>query len=383
MLRQNAFPAILISMILIISFGILSLGHAIMNKPLVFLNYMNAYGLDYKDFFSASENIVRGQSPYDLPNHRYVTTPIPAIMNIILVPLGFDNARIMLYALIPLSLAFGYWLITSTYNFPETIKNQILITGLVCLLFGYPFYFLEERENIDGWVFLFLCLGLFLSQKPKTEIWSGLFLALAIAFKLYPVLIVLPIFLYRKWRLLFWIGLWLALLGIPTMLWFSDLLNILALRSQALFFLNENGSLFATINLIFLFMNMLGMPITATILSIQFSAIIAALIYGALLSLIVFADYRLSKKNKYEITSAILYLPFMVALPRQVYHYSLIICLILIPALIYLWIINSHQLQKAMLVLIALGIALSQWQAIATDNLAKNVLVNGIPGLGC
>ena len=155
-------------------------------------------------------------------NNRYVTTPIPAIVNIVLVPLGFDNARKLLYFLIPLSLALSYQIITSIFEFAEADKDLVLTAGLVGLLFGYPFYFLIQRENIDGWVFLFLSLGLYWLSKPKKELISGLFFSLAIVFKIYPILIILPILFNKKWRLLLWIGLWLALWGIVTLYYFSD-----------------------------------------------------------------------------------------------------------------------------------------------------------------
>jgi hypothetical protein len=196
MIKKIPFPAIVIAIILISSFGILSLGHVLSNRSLVFLGYGNTYGLDYKPFFSASENIIHNFSPY-VNNYRYVTTPIPAIFNIIFVPLGFNLARVVFYVLIPLSLASGFTLLTSIFGFPTTKKHIVLLAGLVCLLFGFPFYFLIHRENIDGWVFLFLCLGLFLSQKEKMYIWSGLFISLAIAFKIYPIMILIPFFIQK------------------------------------------------------------------------------------------------------------------------------------------------------------------------------------------
>ena len=251
MLRKTAFPALIIAIFIATSFGIISIGHILTNKPLLFSNYINSYGLDYADFFSASEKIVSGQSPYGISNNRYVTTPIPAIANIVFLPLGFGNARILFYFLIPFSLAVGYRLIISTLGFTETDKDLVSTAGLVSLLFSYPFYFLLQRENIDGWVFLFLCSGLYWLPKPKKEWISGLSFSLAIVFKIYPVLIILPILLSKKWRLLFWIGLWLVLWGGLSFFWFSDFQTALSTRSQSFFRFDENGSLVATIRLHF------------------------------------------------------------------------------------------------------------------------------------
>lgn len=380
MLRKTAFPAIIIATFVAISFGIISIGHVISNKPLLFLNYVHSYGLDYADFFKASEKIIGGQSPYDISTNRYVTTPIPAIANIVFVPLGFDNARILFYFLIPLSLAFGYHLVTSMFGFTEIDKSLILTAGLVVLLFGYPFYFLLQRENIDGWVFLFLCLGLYWLPKPKKELVSGLFFSLAIVFKVYPVLLIFPILLSRKWRLLFWIGLWLALWGTITLFWFSDFQTAVSMRSQSLFRFDENGSLVATVSLISILIDSLGISIAG--LAVKFSPLITSVIYGLLISVVMFVDYKLCKVNKLELSSYIMYLPFMVALPQIVYHYSLIICLILIPTMCHLWKISENRLQRIIILVISIGVALTQWQAIATYYLTDNVLSHVIPGLG-
>lgn len=379
MLTKTSFPAIIIAMFITISFGIISIGHILANKPLLFLDY-KSYGLDYTDFFKASVRIVGGQSPYDISTNRYVTTPIPAIANIVFVPLGFDNARILFYFLIPLSLAIGFHFITSMFGFAEIDKNLILLAGLVALLFGYPFYFLLQRENIDGWVFLFLCLGFYWLPKPKKELISGLFFSLAIVFKVYPILIILPILLNKKWRLLFWIGLWLIFWGTIMLFWFSDFQTALSMRSQSIFRFDENGSLVATISLILILINSLGISIAG--LAIKFSPIIASLIYSILISSVLFVDYKLSKVNKLQISSYTMYLPFMIALPQLVYHYSLIICLILIPTMCHLWKINKNRLQKIIILAISIGIAMTQWQAIATYNLTDSMLSHIIPGLG-
>ena len=380
MLKKVSFPAIIISTFIAASFGIISIGHVLSNKPLLFLNYKESYGLDYADFFKASENIINGQSPYDVSTNRYVTTPIPAIANTVFVPLGFDNARILFYFLIPLSLAFGYQLITSMFGFSKIDKDLILTAGLAALLFGYPFYFLLQRENIDGWVFLFLCLGLYWLQNPKKEWASGLFFSLAIVFKVYPMLIVLPILLSKKWRLVFWIGLWLVLWGSITLFWFSDFQTALSSRSQSLFRFDENGSLVATISLILILINSLG--ISSVVSLVNLSPIITVLIYGILLSLVIFADYKLGRVNKLETSSFIMYFPFMLALPLLVYHYSFIICLILIPTMCHLWGASEDRLQRMIIFAISIGIAMTQWQAIATYSLTENMLSHAIPGLG-
>lgn len=383
MMSKASFPAIIIALSIVVFFGIISLGYTLTSQPLVFLEYKDPDGMvwsDYIDFFRASENIIAGKSPYDIPFDRYVTTPIPAIANALFVPLGFEAARALFYLLIPLSLAAGYLLITTSFGFNETDKNLVLIAGLVSLLFSYPFYFLLQRENIDGWVFLFLCAGFYWLAKPKKEFASGFFFSLAIAFKIYPILLLVPVLLSKKWRLLLWIGLWLALWGVISFFWISDFQNALATRSQTVFRFDENGSLVATISFTAIFFHAVGVPIPAW--SITYSPVIAGLLYSFLISTVVFIDYKMSKTETFKFHSYMMYLPFMIALPQNVYHYSFVICLMLIPATCHLWNIAEDRRHKAAILVISTGIAITQWQATALYQLTDNILSNAIPGIG-
>ena len=267
------------------------------------------------------------------------------------------------------------------FDFAGEDKKIILTAGIVALLFGYPFYFLVQRENIDGWVFLFLSLGLYWLYKPKKELFSSFFFSLAIVFKIYPALIILPILLNKKWRLLFWIGLWLALWGAITLLWFSDFRTALSMRSQSFFRFDENGSLIATIDLFTILIASLGIPVPATTI-IKYSPTAAFLIYVLLISSVFFADYKTSKTTNFEITSYLLYLPFMIVFPKVIYHYSLIICLLLIPALSHLWKTSETRPQKGLIFIITIGVALTQWQTVATYKLTDNIVSHIIPGFG-
>ena len=382
MKKTTALPAIIVTALLITSFGVVCFLHVLSNKPIQFVDYwLNAFGVDYQVFFRASENIIHGQSPYAvaLESNRYVYTPIPALANIILVPLGFDTARVSLYVLIPLALALGYLLITRGFDFPQTYRNQVLLAGLACLLFGYPSYFLIQRENIDGWVFLFLCLGLFFSQRNRMELWSGLFFSLAIAFKLYPVLILLPIFFYRKWRVLLWTVVWLALLAGLSYPWYRGFRTHLAGRLSD-FELSGNGSLVATVVGFGNLLAAVGIPVPDVI--VNHHKEIAAVIYGALILPVLFVDYRLSKIKKYDMASAALYVPFMIAWPQLVYPYAFVVCAILIPTMSHLWQNNANKIQSIVIVVIAIGIFLSQSQAFALYNLTGSDLAHAVPGVG-
>ncbi len=382
MKRSNALPAIIVAALLITAFGLISLLHVISNKPILFVDYwLNAFGIDFEIFYKAAQNIVAGRSPYAIAMdyNRYVYTPIPALAYVAFVPLGFEAGRVLLYVLIPLSLAAGYLTISSAFSLPSTLRNPVLVAGLACLLFGYPSYFLIQRENIDGWVFLFLCLGLYFSQKARREPWSGLFFSLAIAFKIYPVLILLPILAYRRWRLLIWTTIWLALLAGISFPWHSGFRTGLAGRLTD-FELRGNGSLVATLVGFDSLLGMLGIPIPS--LNLESFTVIAAIIYAALLGPAILADFAIGRTIKYHVATAALYVPFMIAWPRLSYPYAFVVCAILIPATCHLWQENANRIQNVILVVLTVGIFLSQAQAFALYNLTQSELAYAVPGLG-
>ncbi|MCD4753706.1 MAG: DUF2029 domain-containing protein [Anaerolineaceae bacterium] len=380
-ITRMAFPAILIAMILVTSFGVITISYVLSKKPLVFLNYLPISGWDYKDFFVASERILTGLSPYNFETNRYVTTPIPAIFNIPFVLLGFDLAKIVLFIFIPCSIISAYFIIVSTYKFPTVEKEPILLAGLSCILFGYPFYFLIQRVNIDGWVLLFLSLGLFFFHKPKKEWLSGLFFSLAVAFKIYPILIFIPLLLNRKWKSMVWIVVWGALWVLISCFWLADMQTMLVSRSQSLFRWDENGSLLNTTIMLIASIKLINTSIiSANIVSA--ATTIAAVIYSILISTLIIIDYKLAKRTTIQPETLILYVPFMIGVPQLVFHYSFIILLLLIPAICYLWGKSKNKWEKIALLAMTIGVALTQFQAIAAAFLTKNILAHGIPGFG-
>jgi hypothetical protein len=382
MTKKTTFPANLVSAVLTASFGLISIVHVIANRPILFVYYwLDLFGYDFRIFFMAAENILHGLSPYAVAwnYNRYVYTPIPALATIVLVPLGFDTGRVLLYFLIPAALVVGYLAVSSAFRPSPEARRDVLMAGLACLLFGYPFYFLVHSENIDGWLFLFLCLGLFFSEKERMQPWSGFFLSLAIAFKIYPVLIMVPLFLHRKWRLLSWTGAWLAIWAAISFPWHSGFRTSLAGRLTD-FQLESNGSLYATMLGFQNLFGALGLPVPDLLM--KYPTEIAEVIFGALILLVMFADYRLGRQGRYQLASATMYVPFMIAWPKTVYPYAFVVCTILIPTAVHLWGTSRDRTERLTLCMLAIGIALSQWQSFALANLTQNDLEYAVPGLG-
>jgi hypothetical protein len=102
------------------------------------------------------------------------------------------------------------------------------------------------------------------------------------------------------------------------------------------------------------------------------------------LSILILTDYKLMRSPplRQQMGNALLYFPFMVALPKSVYHYEFVVLIPLLPVLDYLWKETVSPSQRKALWLIALGLALSQWQAVALHILTDNIIAYYIPGFG-
>ena len=172
--KINYFPAVSITLIVIISMAMITIGYLLARENIIFVKHMDILGFDYRDFFRASESLLNGKSPYAV--ERYVTTPLPAILNTILVPLGFEKARNLFILIVASSMLFSYWTISHLFIQHETFGGfVILLSGLIVIAFSYPFYFLVERANIDSLVLLLICSGLYFVKKGKGEFVSAFF----------------------------------------------------------------------------------------------------------------------------------------------------------------------------------------------------------------
>ena len=370
-------PTAFVALLNIIVLAVINGFQLITQIPIFYINKWIMPGVDYQDFYQASLQILRGGNPYQIA--RYVTPPWFAVANIPFALLGFEVARAVFMSLIPVMVLVSYLLISRRLNDSPSEQNDwFVFAGIFVILFSYPFYFLFERGNIDGVVLLLMCLGLLMM--PNRPWLGGLFLALAIHFKLYPVLLLPALFVSRRWKPLLWTSVWIVILTILVVPYWDDFAILLSKRSNS-FQLFENGSLVNT----FLFVGMLmskSFHLGEVLWS--YAPSYAVIVYALLLSAILLADYKLSRdaSSQQQLTNALLYFPFMVALPKSVYHYEFVLLLPLLPVLDFLLRNAVSRSQHIVIWVITFGVALTQWQAVALYTLTDDILAYYIPGLG-
>jgi hypothetical protein len=357
--------------------GAVMLLQLLTQKDLYFINKFHL-GLDYTEFYRASLEIRAGRSPYLVP--RYVTPPFAAYANVPVSYLPLAELR-YLVALSVLAMVGGsMFLMRRTFAAPDWRRDAVFLVaaaGMVSL--SYPFYFLFDRGNIDGFVLLLTALGLFALRGSG---WlAGVLFALAVATKVYPVLVVLPLAAHRQWKPLVALGATLLLLFVATPGDWVAFVEERLLRRGSQWRIFENGSIACT----FLYLgrfttDLLGWP------RIPWAQNIASLylpVYLVLLGLLVVRDVLQRDAGREQLCAGVaLYFPFMVAMPKLAYHYELVFLLALVPVVGWFWANATRRRERAILALLVVGIALSQFQAVAAEKLLGVVHPHFVPGFG-
>lgn len=328
-------------------------------------------GLDFVAFYDAAARIREGRNPYEVS--RFVTPPLPAFAAIPATYLPFELASAVMSGLVPLLLMASFITMNRTFLRDDRRSYDIILAcGAFTFLFGYSFVFLYDRGNVDGFVALFLCAGLCLVD--RANFLAGLLLAAAVSFKLYPVLVVLPLMLAARWRLLTWVGVYqLGFMLISPALWLDFVNTRLGWRAAEHFAIKENASLYNVFHFLGRFAEKWLGPARAELETT--GTLLAHGVYGLLLASCLYADYR--RRNAWTraedhhelVANAALYFPFMVAVPKVSYAYTLVVVLVTIPAWCYLWGRSKHAWERRWIAVMAVGAALGQAQAVALSDL--------------
>ncbi len=368
MQRQLDAPQHIVLITIALGLGLVLLSQMLVNEPW-FPIYRMPLATDYFVLWSASQNFVAGHNLYQ--DILYVFPPIPAMLNSPLLYFSTDMA-VLHWALacgVFISIVLSMSLLYHTF-FPGNWRSDVafLVVASSIAALSYPVYFLVSRVNIDGGVLLLLCIGLYMLARHERI--AGVFFALAIACKIYPILIVLPLVAQRRWQALAALGLTMALLVLVAPgLWLEFLQERIWHRAASPGFY-YSGSLAANFGRLSRFLG--GES--------YFWSQVGHLVWLTLLSTCWGLDWVSGKRSdsRDACAQATLYLPFMVAVPQVAYHYELVCVLPMLAMLSWRWQHSASPLETAWLTTIALGLAISQFQAHS----AVSKISSGIPGLG-
>ncbi len=266
-----------------------------------------------------------------------------------------------------LALAF----IHRIFNPPNRRTDlTFLVVSMMIVGLSHPFHFLFSRGNIDAFVLLLTCAAIFCIGRRNTL--AGILLGLAIAAKIYPILLVFPLLARRRWKTLAFVGLTLVILFLLMPETWSDyLIHRLATRGSK-FRVTENGSIANT----FYFLGLLFK-------SADFFKDASTYLYIAMFGTVAYVDFKMNRTNDRDFCASLtMYLPFMVSVPQCSFHYAFVCLLALLPVLSWLWEQSNRAVEKRLILLVAAGVGLSQFPAMAAAKSLGAEPIHVLPGIG-
>lgn len=207
--------------------------------------YRNYPNSDFPSFYAASVNVFRnGVSPYNLENMRLLMPNIrvfpflyPPPSLLIFFPLSlltYANARQVVFLVNHLLFLALIWIIPLRLLNARP-KGHGLGVFALCIVYSitfYPVIVTLDHGQVNILLLAFIVL-FWLFNRNGNEILAGLFLALAILLKTYPLIIIPMLFLIGRWRESIYGSAWLGLATIvslailPNTIWHDWLTNVL------------------------------------------------------------------------------------------------------------------------------------------------------------
>jgi glycosyl transferase family 87 len=372
--HSAAFPAIVILWAVGLMLGALFLTQMYQNRELYSLN-KRAWGNDYRFFYNGARLLMMDRSPY---LERYFTSPPPAaLLNCPLAQLPFGAAYSAFFG-ITLGCMAAALAALAAFQFPKqrAVSSAIFVSTFTALLLGFPFQFLIERGNTDAVVVALSAFGLLALR--KREGLAGSLIGLAAAIKIYPLLLFLPLLVFRKFRTAIAGVITIGVLAALTWEHWPAFFHQFAARDSVVRF-DENGSM---ANNVF-YLSLLIDP-DGQLLGVKTITRIGTLLFAALVGGMLLADMRRRHPAdaKETVAHLLLYSPLMVSFPNLVYSYELVFAMAAVPAICHFWHTARTRDSRPFLVLMMAGAAMSQFQAVAFQKLTGVVAAHFVPSLG-
>jgi hypothetical protein len=338
---------------------------------------MDKTGWDLGWFYAA------GRFPSRVDSNRYLSLQVPPFLATVHRPLTyfpFRTAYTIVFTLIFLSIIATFFL--SAVMFLKARWGELAVLGLLLLLImgsSYPVLDLLDRGNVDWLTLALVWLSLWLGYKRKQELLAGVVLGLACGIKIYPLLLLVPIVLLRRYKT-----------GVGALL---SLLCIVASRPYRWSFYIHSGLLermgragiFENCSLenFFECFSRLFVP-----KFFGFSRAVPGFSFGVFITIIAVIAWGINKIHKRlddrdTLASFLLFIPLMVAIPSMVYSYEMVHLLPLIPFYCSYW---GESDKNGWIVAGSIGVGLSQFQSIAMgqllDGIVRPAVIHGISSLG-
>jgi len=279
----------------------------------------------------------------------------------------------MFFLLITAVLCAYFLTAVSFESFMDHERTMMLLCGMVIVALSHPFYFLISRCHQVGIVFLLIGMGVYLLKREN--VLCSICFALAIGMIVFPVLILIPLLLFRRYVYVMLILVFCALLILMAPdLWFEFFQRVVFERLGQAAYGIDNCSLANTCRFVIMFVNNVFSSLGLPQLSLLHVSEYALAVYALLLCAMVIADVKIRKNcgvigNEAEICLTLMYFPFMIAIPGTSFYYNLVLLILLVPALCFMVRAVHTPVPPFIMWAIAGGIFLSQMQVRIIQNL--------------
>jgi len=391
---KPSFPAFAVAVLIVLAFGVFNISQLFLLKDSYPVSKLWV-GADYACIYTATKTLARGETPYDInftlpavaeqfvppsiiymkrTGPWYTYPPLPALINYPAVYFDLETVSRFVFFLLIVSVCSAYVFITRSFeNLNAHETKSMLLAGLMIILLSYPFYFMIVRGHFLGFVVLLLAMGMYFLNKSSRA--SGVFLGLSIALITFPALILAPLLLFWRYKV---IRSTLITLGVLILLcpglWYDFVTNFLiprALGGEGYYLISENCSL---TNLYFLFNNMISSATGLPRIPGRFCNNLSQATNLLIFVMMAITDFKIYKDRKsrdqgIELALILMYLPLMISVPTISIQYGLVLMILLVPALCALVRALKKPMPGIILWIFIIGISLTQIQAYALQTL--------------
>ena len=394
-LKKQHYPACVIAALIALLFGIFTICQVYLLKDTYPVSKLWV-GSDYVFFYNATHNLVHGVSLYEnivlsVPDYIkqqavalnlrkinnasvYCFPPILAYLNYPLSCFDMDTASRLMFFILIAAVLCAFALISSSFDsIPEKDRKIIFLCGVIIIALSHPFYFLIVRGHMVGMVFLLLAMGIYLFKRKNPL--SSVCFGLSIGMIVFPVLILVPLLILRRYKIFIFTLVSLALLVLLCPgLWLEFFKGPVLDRINRPLQMPDNCSLENTLVFCILFINKLFSHLGLPQFRVMYGSAAALIIYAASFCAMAVADIQIRKKHspldqEVELSLIMMYFPFMIAVPKNSYPYNLVLLILLVPALCSLLQKLKKPIPGIILWTLMIGIFLSQMQAHFIQNL--------------
>lgn len=323
---------------------------AYLNRPYPYNTFLFSPWDGFNDFFNML-NINKDLNPY-FCQYFFHSNYYP-FANIIFFLFSFINKWVSL-VLFSLIFLIPFLILNKHYFDISPMSNMINL--FIYTFLTLPFLSILDRGNIEGWVFLCTALFIYYFQKNKSII-ACIFLSMAIAMKLFPVIFLILLFAEKKYKeitITVALALLISLISISLFKngFFNNIRFVLSgfdTKNSIEFgdnlFLQRGVSLFSIVKLILIKTNIIHSMEMPSVLSMYVK--MSLLVFGLIAVYIYFIEKEFWKKVTLLIFS-------MLLLPHVSAEYKLIY--IFIP--LYLFINSNKKAKLNLFYLLALALLL-------------------------